>query len=293
MNDPQRAGGPVDLSGSLRALRKRAGMSQTTVTRKTSVSQAQLSRIEAGDAIPTTEQTAELAQAYGATPDERDRLITAVAALSTQFIDSRVILQKGNTHNFQKQFREAEANAKLIRSYQPSMVFGVLQTRAYATAVFASHRQVVDRDDAATSVNSRMTRWELLTDPARHWRLIMHEAALRWILRSPALMVEQIDRIAEASRLPNVELGIIRLDTVAQDTAPAHSFHVFDDESVTFGTETGTALLSDPDHVTFYRRLFGEVAGLAVYGDEVRQLLADLAAKYRAMPDEADPKGPA
>jgi hypothetical protein len=39
---------------------------------------------------------------------------------------------------------------------------------------------------------------------------------------------------------------------------------------VTFGTETGTALLSDAEHVAFYGRLFDEVAELAIYGDEVR-----------------------
>jgi len=277
--DEQHASGPVNLPGSLRALRERAKLSQTAVTRATSISQAQLSRIETGAATPTAEQAAELAQVYGASPDERDQLIVAAAAISTHFIDSRVILQKGNTHNFQKRFRETEQRAKTIRSYQPALVFGVLQTRAYAQAVFASRGGTVDADDAAAAVNSRMTRWELLTDPTRQWHLVQHEAALRWIVRSPALMAEQLDRIAEATLLPNVKLGIIRLDTVAPDPAPSHGFHIYDDKSVTFGTETGVALLSDPTHVEYYGELFDELAGLAIYDDAVRELLANLAAE--------------
>ena len=36
-------------------------------------------------------------------------------------------------------------------------------------------------------------------------------------------------------------------------------------------------------HVAFYSRLFEDVAGLAVFGDEARELLANAAAKYRVM----------
>src|SRR3954453_11659676 len=76
VNEPQRASDPVDLAGSLRALRARAGLSQTAVARATSISQAQLSRIETGAATPTTEQTVELARTYGTSTEERDQLIT-------------------------------------------------------------------------------------------------------------------------------------------------------------------------------------------------------------------------
>ena len=74
------------------------------------------------------------------------------------------------------------------------------------TAVFASNHEIVDREDAAAAVASRMTRWELLTDPAKHWHLIQTEAAFRWIVRSPALMAEQLDRTAQASRLPGLRV---------------------------------------------------------------------------------------
>jgi hypothetical protein len=200
-----------------------------------------------------------------------------------KYIDSRVILQKGNAAHIQKRYRDTEQNATRIRSFQPTLVLEVLQTRAYATAVFASNHEIVDREDAAAAVDSRMTRWELLTDPAKHWHLIQTEAALRWIVRSPSLMAKQLDRIAEASRLPNVHLGIIRLDTVSYDPQPSHGFHIYDEESVTFGTESGVALLSSPKHVAFYAEIFDDLTDLADYGDEVRHLLADLAANYRAI----------
>ncbi|MDF2748218.1 MAG: idh [Propionibacteriaceae bacterium] len=59
----------------------------------------------------------------------------------------------------------------------------------------------------------------------------------------------ELDRIAEATLLRNVDLGIVPRDTVADRPAPLHGFHIYDDSSVIFGTETGTAFLSDPGRV--------------------------------------------
>lgn len=54
---------------------------------------------------------------------------------------------------------------------------------------------------------------------------------------------------SRATKLPNVRLGIIALDTVSPQVAPLHSFHIYDGELGTFGTESGTALPSDPPSV--------------------------------------------
>ena len=139
--------------------------------------------------------------------------------------------------------QETETAAALVRSYQPALVLGVLQTPAYAAAVFTPGEDLSEQE-AADSVSERMARWQLLAEPHRRWRLVQTEAALRWIVRGPELMAAQLDRIIEASRLPNVDLGIIPLDTIAPQPAPLHGFHLYDDESVMFGTETGTALLT-------------------------------------------------
>jgi hypothetical protein len=106
------------------------------------------------------------------------------------------------------------------------------------SAVFSPGSDLLAKD-AEASVASRLTRWKLLAESGRKWRLIHTEAALRWMVGSHAIMAEQIDRIIEATKLPNVRLGIIALDTVAPNVAPLHSFHVYDDESVTFGTKAG------------------------------------------------------
>jgi transcriptional regulator with XRE-family HTH domain len=282
--DEQRSSDPVDLAGSLRALRQTAGMSQVEASRSASITQAKLSRIETGKALPTPTEVEALARVYEVAPERRRLMVDQAATMASQYVDSRVILQTG-AHHFQQRIRETEAAAALIRSYQPALVLGVLQTSAYATAVFAGggdlDRDGLSEQEAAKSVASRMSRWQLLAEPGRRWRLIQTEAALRWIVRSPTLMIEQLDRIAEASRLPHVELGVIPLNTVAPNPAPLHGFHIYDDESVMFGTETGTALLSGSSRVVFYTAMFAGLERLAVFGDDSRELLDRIAAEHR------------
>jgi Domain of unknown function (DUF5753) len=70
----------------------------------------------------------------------------AAASLASQFVDSRAILQQG-AHHFQRRIRQTEEAATLIRSYQPALVLGVLQTPAYASVIFAPNDVSTTRRD--------------------------------------------------------------------------------------------------------------------------------------------------
>jgi hypothetical protein len=64
---------------------------------------------------------------------------------------------------------------------------------------------------------TRAARYRQLADEQhRSWILVMTEAALNWHVGSPALMAEQMQHLIEASRLPNVRLGIIQTRTPAR-----------------------------------------------------------------------------
>jgi transcriptional regulator with XRE-family HTH domain len=260
-------------------LRKAARLSQTAAATAASLTQAHVSRIENGRAIPTPTEAEALARSYRATAAERRRLVALAETLAGQYVDARVILQAG-AHHFQRRVHETEAKAAMVRSYQPAMVLGVLQTPAYARAVFTPDVELSEAD-AAASIASRLMRWKLLAEPTRQWRLLQTEAALRWVVGSYELMVEQLDHIAEAARLPTVRLGIIPLDTVSPRPAPLHGFHIYDDDSVLFGTETGTALLPDLRRVADFTRLFRDLERLAVFGDPAAELLESITATYR------------
>jgi hypothetical protein len=111
--------------------------------------------------------------------------------------------------------------------------------------------------------------------------LVMSEAALNWLAGTPSVMAEQMDQLIEASTLPNVRLGIIPFRTPARVFAP-HGFGMYDSRGVCIGTKTATALTTEPRDVADYEALFDELELMAVFNDDVRELLRATADSYRA-----------
>jgi hypothetical protein len=249
-----------------------------------------MSRIETGEGQPTPRQVRALLaaykaaapEAYSARQGEAQRIVDEVDAAASEFTDARVVLQAGGAHNFQRRIHEAETRSRLVRAYQSATILGILQTRDYVEAVFTPDDQMTPAD-AAASVQARLARQADLRDESRHWHLVQTEWALRSPIQSYELQAAQLDHLAEVSELPNVRLGVIPLDTVIRYPGPMTGFHLFDDRMVQVGTDTGTALIEDPERVAPYVNWFGELQERAVHGDRARGLLARIAARYRRL----------
>ncbi len=234
-----------------------AGVGQIEAARRAGTSQNKVSRVENGKGLLTVDEAAALLTVYGVHAVERRRIMTLVEAARAGHIDSRVILQRG-AHHFQERIRQLDEQSKLVRSYAPTAVLGILQTRAYAQVVFT---QRMTEEQAAPSIASRMERHRILDDPNRQWVLLQAEGALRWNLGGSAVMTEQIERISAAIDRPNVRLGIIPWQTPAR----VHGFHLYDHRAVVVGTRSGTAIIGEQD-VPDYEALFSEVENLATLG---------------------------
>jgi hypothetical protein len=243
------------------------------------VSQGKISRAETGRFLLDPATVARLAELYGADDAQRAELVGWAEDLRPQRLDSRLIMQRGTNH-FQERIRRVEEASSQVRSYQPGLVLGSLQTEAYATAVF-SRRPMAE---AAASVSARMRRHRMmLEDTRRSWTLIQTEGALLWHVGGPTLMAEQLDRLIEACARPNIRLGVITHHTPVSFTA-GHGFHIYDRQAVQIGTRTATALTSDQRDIEAYESLFAELERVALFGDEARSVLSGLADRYRTMP---------
>jgi transcriptional regulator with XRE-family HTH domain len=268
------------LAGRLRALRRDAGVSQMRAAEHVGVSQGKISRAETGRFLLDPGTVAKLAELYGVDDAQRDELVGWAEDLRPQRLDSRLIMQRGTNH-FQERIRRIEEASSEVRSYQPGLVLGSLQTEAYATAVF-SRRPTAE---AAAAVSARMRRHRMmLEDTRRSWTLIQTEGSLLWHVGGPSLMAEQLDRLVEASARPNIRLGVITHRTPVSFTA-GHGFHIYDRQAVQIGTRTATALTSDERDVEAYESLFAELERVAAFGDEARSFVSGLADRYRAMTD--------
>jgi transcriptional regulator with XRE-family HTH domain len=266
-----------ELSRSLYVARRAAGLGQVEAAKRAGTSQNKVSRVENGKGLLTKAEAAALLTVYGVHGDERRRIMTLVETARAGHIDSRVILQRG-AHHFQERIRQLDEQSRQVRSFAPTAALGILQTRAYAQVVFT---QRMAEEQAAPSIESRMQRHRMLDDPNRQWVLLQAEGALRWNLGGSAVMVEQIERIAAAIDRPNVRLGIIPWQAPAR-VLPLHGFHLYDRRAVVVGTRSGTAIMGGRD-VHDYEALFGELERLAVFDDEARAVLAQIADDYRSL----------
>lgn len=266
-----------ELSRTLHAARRAAGLGQIEAATRAGTSQNKISRVENGKGLLTTAEAEALLTVYGVQGEERSQIMSLVETARTGHIDSRVILQRG-AHHFQERIRHLDEQSRLVRGFAPTAVLGILQTRAYAEVVFT---QRMTREQAAPSIASRMARHHMLDDPGRQWVLLQTEGALRWNLGGSAVMVEQIERIAATIDRPNVRLGIIPWQAPAR-VLPLHGFHLYDHRAVVVGTRSGTAIIGEQD-VPGYEALFGELEHLAAFDAEARAILGRITDDYRSL----------
>ncbi|MFB8205381.1 helix-turn-helix domain-containing protein [Kitasatospora purpeofusca] len=103
-----------------------------------------------------------------------------------------------------------EESASHIRSFQPMMVAGLLQTADYARAVYRASPFDISPQRIDELVTIRLQRQKVL-DHAEPPRLsvILAEAVLRGQVGGVEVMRTQLDHLREMSDRPNVELQVV------------------------------------------------------------------------------------
>lgn len=246
---------------------------QTEAGRLAGLTQAKVSRAERGRFPLSPAEADAYACALGATTGQRERLVELAEAKAAEHITGRVALVRVEAA-IQERFEQIEETATLIRSWQPEIVPGILQTPTYTAAVIGD-----DDPDPAWQA-ARAARRAKLAEPGRTWHQLMSEAALLWPLRSHTLMVEQIEHLVEISHYPNVRLGILDLAT-PKTMAPPAAFHIFGTHTVSVATEVGTSFVTATRDLDHFEGLFTGLDAIAVYGDDARALLTRITKDYR------------
>ncbi len=264
-----------ELSTTLRGLRADADLSGMEAARLAGYSQPKISRFETARQVPTTEEVHVLCCVYGAPTEVRDRLLELAADFTAGTIRARAVLSHGARY-MQQRVGRIEQASELVRSFTPTIVDGLLQTPAYVRAM-GSHR--LAGEELESFVASRAARQQIL-DTDRQFQSTITEGALRWHVGSPQIMAAQLEHLLETSHRSNLHLGIIPWTTPVHSPA-LHCFTIFDDRAVIFGTETATAIITDPADIADYDKRHTLYSQLAVFGDPARVVLARLAAEYR------------
>ncbi|NEC09241.1 helix-turn-helix transcriptional regulator [Streptomyces sp. SID7909] len=190
------ASSPRALLGSeLRHRRERANLSQVDLGKLLFVSGSFIGQLEDGSRRMQMDQAINL-----------DQFLNADGF----FKRNCAALEKSKYPDHFAEASEAETRATEIKEYAPQVIPGLLQTEAYARAVFREYQPTAVESVIEELVVARLDRTQLLADPTLPmlWA-VLDEAVLRRKVGGPACMAGALRHIAELVRQHRIIVQVL------------------------------------------------------------------------------------
>lgn len=282
------------LGGRLRELRKRSGLTGAVLAKRLGWPHSKVSKLENGRQTPSDTDIRGWCHECG--PEgvrELEGLLASLHTLEARHAEWRRLL-RGGARGHQDDITAVNAATRVFLAFETAVVPGLLQTDGYARAVFAeliSNLGIPNDIDAA--VATRLASQQILYDQSKRFHIVITEAALRYRLCPPEVMLAQLDRLVAATALPNMRFGVINNRT-AYTRIPSHGFWVHDDRTVLVETFTAELNLAQPQEIEAYAAAFRRFADIASYGSAARKIITRIMDELRTeLPDDLDVRGAA
>ncbi|MEU3979451.1 helix-turn-helix transcriptional regulator [Streptomyces sp. NPDC026672] len=270
------------LGQELRRLRELKGMTAEEVAERLLVSQSKISRLENGRRSISQRDVRDLCGVYEV---EDQRVVDSLMEMAR---DSR---QQGWWHAFgdipYSVYIGLETDAESLRVYEPQLVTGLLQTRAYAEALVQGALPETSSGDIDKRVQVRMRRQERITaehNPLRLW-VVLDEAALRRVVGSELVMREQLEHLIEMSQLPHVTVQVLPFEVGAHPGLNGQyailEFADAADSSVVYLEGVTSDLYLEKAHdVQRYAVMYEHLRAQSLNVEQSRQFISDVAKGY-------------
>lgn len=259
------------LGKRLRELRSAAGLSGRQLAESLSWPPSKVSKLENGRQTPTDDDIRSWTEVTNS-EGETEALLASLHTLEVQHAEWQRQLRVGLKPH-QQEIADLDAKTRLFRAFESTFIPGLLQTAEYARYRFAQSITVFKvRNDIDEAVAARVQRQDILYRPDKRFHFVLTEAALRYRLCPPEIMLGQLDRLVSLTALPNVKLGIIGFET-AYLVAPAHGFWILDADRVMVETFSAELNLAHPQELTLYSGVFDNLAAVASYGRSARAII--------------------
>ncbi|MFF3753987.1 helix-turn-helix transcriptional regulator [Streptomyces sp. NPDC002018] len=194
---------PLDPSSSPRAMlgaelryhREEKGMSQGELGQPLFVSGAFIGMLEMGVRRMQPEFAVKFDEIFGT---------------GEYFFRNCEVLKKSKYPDHFAEAAEAEATALVIKEYAPLLIPGLLQTEAYARAVFRAYRPTATEEEIDELVAARLERAKLLKHPTTPvvWGAL-DEAVLRRPIGGTAAMAEALRHITALIRRHRIIVQVL------------------------------------------------------------------------------------
>ncbi|MGW1721796.1 helix-turn-helix domain-containing protein [Streptomyces sp. NPDC002306] len=270
--------GQVVLGRRLQELRETAGFKREEVARILRVAPATVRRMETAEVSLKIPYVQVLLDTYGVAADE-----------ATQFV---TLAEEANQPGWWQRFHDVlpewfsmyvslEGAARLIRSYEPHFVPGLLQTEAYARAVMEGGTLAQEgAETVERHVSLRMTRQRLLEreNPPHLWVIIDETVLLRPVSDHGEVMRDQLDKLLELAERNRVTLQVAEFEAGPHPGtyAPFSLFRFAEPElpDMVF-TEylTGALYLDSREEVSAHLEVLDHMATHAASAQRTRKIL--------------------
>ncbi|MEU9205200.1 helix-turn-helix transcriptional regulator [Streptomyces sp. NPDC048332] len=183
------------LGAELRHRREDAGLSQTDLGAPLFVSGSFIGQLESGVRRMQMDQAEKFDEILGA---------------DGFFVRNCAALKKSKYPDHFAEAAEAEARATTIKEYAPQLIPGLLQTEAYARAVFREYQPTAVAGVIDDLVAARLERAQLLADPTQPmlW-VVLDEAVLRRTVGRPRTMAAALRHIAALAQQHRIIVQVL------------------------------------------------------------------------------------
>lgn len=274
------------LAADLKYLREAAGLTERQLAERLGVTQSKVQRLEAGKgttskSLPSRHLVQLWAEATEADVVTRARLRMLVDAELRGDQSWRDRL--GSRTHLQDEMRAHEAAAHTIRSFQPVIIPGLLQTPEYARYIIplVDVEHTVDHEAALTG---RLARQQALFAGEKRFEFLITEAVLRWPSTYPEMLAAQLDRVATLASLTSVEVRVLPLGEPA-DVVVWSPFVILESDRPFVSVEVTAVELPFVDHrqVSVYRELYDKMWERALVGQDALALIRRTATEMRSV----------
>jgi transcriptional regulator with XRE-family HTH domain len=272
------------LGRDLNYLRDAAGLSERKLAARLGVSQTTILRLEKGrGTTPRSLPVSAIRKWVEVTgADEAIRLRVEVLIEAILRSDYSWRDKLGDRSHLQDEIRDLESEATIVRTFQLTVIPGLLQTPEYAHYIIpvADVENVIDHNAAAAG---RLRRQQALFATGRRFEFLISEAALHWPASSPELVVAQLDRITALAPLKSVDLAVLPIGE-PPDGIPWTGFVIYESSEPCVEIEMTHRgeMIDDPQQVDLYRNLYSRMWARSAVGPDAVALIQRVAADLRS-----------
>jgi hypothetical protein len=187
-----------------------------------------------------------------------------------------------------------EAAAVRLSTFEAELVPGLFQTEDYARTIMRAHSPGASEAEIERRVQVRMTRQAIVRRPIDPplLQVAIGEQVVRRPVGNPDVTAAQLDRLAQASQLPNVTMRIVPFGAGYHPGLLCGSFTILrfplngggiESEPPTVYTDlfTGALYLDKPYEIARYTQAFGEIWGVSFDQDTSRKHIQRAAEEMR------------